>query len=187
MADVEAIATKRLEADSSSIQIDLIPTTYRHLQVRCSLIGNRADYASDTLVLRFATNGGSIDTSSNYSDQAMIGHWGNGESCFATGLGNTLDMYRIGAYSRGYYPMGVLVWDIIDYSATTKNKSLVGVGGVSGQYSSHSNDRIIGMSGGCYNASGSGSAITSLQVYPTDGNLLLRGSVLSVYGWKDNS
>jgi len=184
MADVEAIATKRLEANAASIQIDSIPATYQHLQVRCSLISNRADQPSDTIVLRFAHTGGSIDTGSVYTDQAMIAQWGNAESSFATALGGTLDMYRIGADSKGYYPMGVLVWDVMDYSDTTKNKSLVGVGGVSGRYSASGNDRIIGMSGGCYDATG---AITSLQVYPVDGSLLLRGSVLSVYGWKDDS
>ena len=67
MAVIEAIATTYLEADAASVTFSGIPTTYEHLQVRCS---HRAAGSANGMDFFIEFNG---DTGSNYSTHTMAG------------------------------------------------------------------------------------------------------------------
>ncbi len=182
MADVEAIATTRLEDNAASITISSIPGTYQHLELRMNLTTTRASWPSDTLYLRFAHTGGSIDTGSHYTSSAMLGEYSTTETAFSNALTTKIDMYRLGAIGKGTVPSSNVTAQIMDYADTTKGTTLIYVGGVSSAFSAHGNDRMVAMGGGCYSQTG---AITSIHFYSD--NQFNRGSVVSVYGWKDDS
>ena len=124
MAVVEAIATTYLEADAASVTFSSLGS-YEHLQLRYS---TRSAYDTtnnyDSIYLRFATGGGSIDTGTNYSIHQMYASQTTAAANSATG--------QTGIYVAGMADTpasvaaeyGPTVLDILDYRNGSKNTTI---------------------------------------------------------------
>ena len=111
MAVIEAIATTYLEADAASVTFSSIPSTFEHLQLRCS---GRTDYdttnAYDNVHLRLNS-----DSTTTYVRHYMYGgqsSTGSGGSLSQTGSVNIL-FASDSTPATAYGPNTV---DILDYA-----------------------------------------------------------------------
>ena len=102
-----------------------IPQTYTHLQLRVTIRGTRAGLPSDLTYVRF--NG---DFGTTYAS-----HWlsGNGSSA-VTGFSNSTGFMYLGDStlpdaSSTANVFGSQIWDILDYSSTTKFKTVKMISG----------------------------------------------------------
>jgi hypothetical protein len=111
----ESIAT--VTGSGSSVTFNLIPSTYKHLQIR--LIGriDRSGEASDFFTIRYNS-----DTGSSYSWHALEGSGTTlyAESTASTSLPRCGDIAATTAAS-GIFGIGII--DILDYTNTTKYKT----------------------------------------------------------------
>jgi len=115
----DALATVNVSSSTSSITFAGIPTGYKHLQVRGLL---RSDKSADTNAdLYLYLNGDT--SSSNYTRHYLRG---NGTS--ATSLGFAASAFPVAgeapAASSPSNVFGVTIIDILDYSSSTKNKTV---------------------------------------------------------------
>lgn len=167
--DFEAIMTATVDASGSgSISFSSIPQTYKHLQIRA--IGRSAS-TSNGLWLQF--NGDS--TSSNYGAHALYG----------SGSGSANALYLASTPIVSYWPVssdtasvyGSAVIDVLDYTSTSKTKTVRALGG--------------------YDANGSGYvwmdselwtptpvAVTSITMLMASSNNLAPNSSFALYGIK---
>jgi hypothetical protein len=91
-----------------------ISSDYTHLQLRFNLIMGSG---ADAIFVRFNS-----DTGSNYSRHGL---YGTGDTASAVGSANTTTMYAYGFFNgviQTYPNVGIV--DILDYTSTTKNKTL---------------------------------------------------------------
>lgn len=177
MAVIEAISTVYLEADASSVLFDDIPQTYEHLQVRISGKSDRSNVGSDDVTLRLGDSGDSpVDTGSNY-----YAHGLQGSQETEVGFGQTpLRLGRLsavgGAANAADY--GMLVIDILDYRNGSKNTSLSCLGGCVAAGTA-GDDAMVTFSSGLWLDV---AAVNAVQILPTDGSNLVRGTEVSLYG-----
>lgn len=152
----ESIATVTVgSGGSSSIDFTSIPSTYKHLQLRC-LGRTTAAVSNDVAYLRFNS-----DSGTNYSAHDLRG---NGGVVAAGGYPSQNAMYlqRFAGGNQASGMFGVVVADILDYANTSKYKTLRDSGGYD-----------FNGSGNVYLASGlwlSTSAITSMTMTTSSGN-----------------
>jgi hypothetical protein len=118
----ESIATYTATGGESSFVFSSIPSTYKHLQLRC--FSRRDTGVGHLLVLQF--NG---DSGTNYWS-----HWltGDGSTLSASGVSSASN--RINCYWPNYSTnlanqFGPGIIDILDYSSTAKNKTTRTFGG----------------------------------------------------------
>ena len=158
----ESIATSTPSAQSS-ITFNSIPSTFKHLQIRFSLVGSTANR------LGVRVNG---DSASNYSFHYLVG---NGTSPFAGGSAN-YDQLSILYYGRTKVTNPTVgIFDLLDYASTDKYKtsrSLTGVddNGASAGY--------VEFESGSWRST---SAVTSLEFITNTGTFT--GSI-ALYGIK---
>ena len=123
VGDFESIATTTLSTAASSVTFSSIPSTYKHLQIRCTIQENASGIAYDNLIARF--NG---DSASNYSR-----HWivGDGGSASAFGLASrTFAVCGFGVRNAvGASVFSPNIIDILDYADTNKNKTVRALAG----------------------------------------------------------
>lgn len=124
VGDYESIATTTVGAGgSASVTFSSIPSTYTHLQIRCTIQENASGSAYDNLIARF--NG---DSASNYSR-----HWvvGDGSAASAFGLASrTFAVCGFGVRNAvGASVFSSNVIDILDYADTNKNKTVRALAG----------------------------------------------------------
>jgi hypothetical protein len=122
--DYESIATVTVgSGGSASITFSSIPSTYQHLQIRCTTQENASGVAYDNLVARF--NG---DSSSNYSR-----HWVVGDGSAASAFGQASRTFAVCGFgvrnAAGASVFGPNVIDILDYADTNKNKTVRALAG----------------------------------------------------------
>lgn len=144
----ESIATVNVGAGgSSTITFSSIPSTYKHLQLRCLW----KDLNNATINASMQLNG---DTAANYSY-----HWltGDGSSASAAGGGSASNITVIGQSRAGSNVFGGIIIDILDYASTTKNKTVRSLSGTDANGSGN----IFFTSGGWYNSS---NAINSISL-----------------------
>jgi len=107
----------------STITFSSIPTTYKHLQIRSIARGANAD-TQTTLTIRLNS-----DSGSNYSYHRLIGI---GSSASASGGSSvTYSYFYFGSSgtTAGTNVFGVSIIDLLDYTNTSKNKTLRFLGG----------------------------------------------------------
>lgn len=163
----ESISTITL-GSTGGVSFTSIPSTYKHLQLRCSLIGN------DASLITVRYNG---DTGSNYAR-----HWifGDGTNIGLNGEQN-MSYWRGGVTPTSGTTTTIftpIIIDILDYASTSKYKtgrSFMGfdLNGAWGQ--------------GAYLLSGlwvNSSAINQIDLNIQTGNGFIAGSVFSLYGIK---
>lgn len=166
----ESIATATGTGSSGTITFNSIPSTFKHLQLRC-LAQDSGTGTTGSIFLQFNS-----DTGANYAYHYLQG---DGTSPTATGVNGASNIY-IGRPTRGgSYPdiMGVFIIDILDYSSTTKNKTLKSLSGVdintTGSY-------IIQHSGAWFSTS----AISTISLSIAANNATTK-STFALYGIKE--
>lgn len=111
-------------AGASTITFSSIPQTYKHLQIR-SLSRTTYSGGTDGDYLKIRFNG---DTTANYAVHSLRG---NGSSAYALGYASQNEGWigRSGATGLSSNIFGALVTDILDYTSTSKTKTIRNLGG----------------------------------------------------------
>jgi len=170
-ADYELISSQVLASNVNSVTFSSLNTAaaaYKHLQLRVTVRSSNGA-VGDSLGLRF--NG---DTGSNYAEHVL---YGNGSSV-ASGAGTSqtfMSAATITGNTAAANIFGSGVIDILDFSQTTKNKTLRSLSGNQAQ-------PFIQLRSGLW---ASTAAVTSINLFSANGATnLLTGSRFSLYGLK---
>ena len=153
----------------STVTFTSIPATYKHLQVRIIGKTNRALNRDGTKVTF------NSDTSSSYVDHYLYGTGssaaaGNDPAAPASGI------YRLSGNTSATDIFGAIVYDILDYANTNKNKTCRYLGGVD-----------LNGAGEIYFGSNlymKTDAISSMTFAPLVGTSFLQYSQFALYGIK---
>jgi hypothetical protein len=163
----ESIATVTVGAGGASyIEFTSIPSTYSHLQVRGL---QRSDYAGTFVGTAYRFNS---DTASNYAFHMLSG---NGSAASSAGYASVsaIDGPTFPAANITSGVFGVIVADVLDYSNTSKYKTIRTLGGVD----TNGNGAINMWSGLWQNTA----SISTIRVYPGAGNFVQYSS-FALYG-----
>jgi hypothetical protein len=172
-ASMEAISSVTLTSVQLTVEFNNIPSTYSHLQLR--IMARESSGGSAGFQSMYVYFNG--DTASNYSNHRLFGLSG---TLYADGGGSTNtfisgDLAGSGLTSGMF---GVSITDFLDYTNTSKNKTLRSLSG--GDMNGSSSFIEIG-SGCWYNTN----AITSIRVQSNNaGRSFDTGSTFSLYGIK---
>ena len=167
----ELISTTVLTTTAASVTFSSIPSTYKHLQIRTV---TRTNF-SDNFVMDM-TGKINNDSNANYSQ-----HFLNGNGTSVTSGANTNLTYL---YLQSASPaanttansFGCMVMELLDYSSTSKNKTIRAMIGAANPGSTYSGVRLIS------NLWMSTAAVTSVQL--NGGGSFIAGSRFSLYGIK---
>jgi len=159
--DFQPIASTVLSTSASTITFSSIPATFKHLQVRYSLIAATADYYQ----VKF--NGASTGYASG---RAARGTSGN---LIVSAEANAASIYSgLVTASSNYRTGGIM--NINDYAQTDKFKTIIDFMGVAGPASGTS---YVGTHSGQYRSTSAISSITFAHDFD-----FASGSVVSLYG-----
>ena len=117
-----AIATVRLSTATSTVTFSGIPTGYAHLQIRYLVRSTRTE-TSDNLKM-------TLNSSTSYAWHYL---YGDGTSPVSGGASGSQTSMLIGNCCGGNATSGIFaggVLDILDYTSTSKNKTIRGISGV---------------------------------------------------------
>lgn len=155
----DSISTQSISSDTASVTFSSIPQTYTHLQIRAISRSTRTDSTSDNLQFQFNSDTG---TTYNFAQLYAQVNTGNTSTTGSGSSANTSSAYAvfgsIGTNSGANY-FGCAVTDILDYSDTTKVKTLRSLGYHGG---GNGNVRTVAY---CQSTWRSTSAITSITVF----------------------
>ncbi len=158
----ESIATVTGNGSSSTLTFSSIPQTYQHLQIRGI---SKITTLVTTVELRLQING---DTGTNYANHTLRG---DGAATQTTGqitrsYINTTET-NVGSRTSAPYDMtnifGVSIWDIHDYTSTTKFKTVRYFAGINANVADTGFELNLGS--GLWRST---SAITSISLVATD-------------------
>jgi hypothetical protein len=148
--DYDSIATVNVSSPVSSISFTSIPATYRHLQIRMF-----SNAGSNDIFYQF--NG---DTATNYTRHYL---YGTGASALAGGSSaNPSGSLGYTAPTANTNVFGATIFDVLDYTNTSKNTTTRSLGGFDANGSGFS----IMYSGLWVNTS----AVSSIRLYLDSGN-----------------
>jgi hypothetical protein len=167
--DYELIESQILTGTEASVTFSNLNTyssSFKHLQIR-AVARTAGSYSDIAFIVRL--NG---DTGSNYSVHYLVG---NGSSVSSVGAASNTSMnfYGIAGNSQASGVFGAGIIDILDYSSTTKNKTLRAITGTGAT-------KISLGSGAYFNTA----AITSVNIAAEGTGSWLAGSRFSIYGIK---
>lgn len=161
-----------LSSDSASAIFDNIPSTYKHLHIRCLYKTSRASSSVGAAYLTIRANG---DTAGNYSFHRL---YGEGTNAFSDGATANATYFNGGNMIGNTSTTSVFhaaVIDILDYSSTNKYKTMRSLNGADNNGSGN----IALFSSSWRNSN----AITSLTFGADAGTYnLLSGSTFALYG-----
>ena len=162
---------------STSIVFSSIPQTYKHLQIRISARSNY-DYTVDDSYLQFNGDTGSNYGTHNYFGEAPLTETVNAGQNTATDKINWGQAGGIGTNTVGQW--GLAVIDILDYTSTSKKKSIRATSGMSTSTTATGGlGGRVGNSTGLWNNTNAINQITLLSVSARPFN---QYSVFSLYG-----
>lgn len=146
-----------------------IPQTYKHLKI-CWLA--RDNYSSDATdaILRFNS-----DSGSNYSWHQLIGD-GSTAAAYAVTSQTSMRIGTVAGSTAGSNVFAATVADILDYTNTSKNKTVRNLAG----YDKNGAGNIASNSGAWYSTA----AITSITLAPRVGTSFSQYSSFALYGIK---
>lgn len=148
----------------TTISFTSIPSTYKHLQIRGTWANaGTSQYAS----IRFNN-----DTSSNY---AYHDFYGDGANVYTEAVSSTTGIGM--AYSSSTTSYTGFVYDILDYTSTTKNKTIRGIEG----RDTNGGGTIALHSGLWFKTP---EAISSIDIYVSTTNNIKQYSSFALYGIK---
>ena len=158
---------------AANVEFTSIPSTYKHLQVRCFAQTNRGTYGGDAAKIQFNS-----DTSANYTYHSLRG---NGSSASSSNEVNLAYGYSVDTGTGVSSTFGAAVIDILDYLDTNKNKTIRTLTG------NDINGTIAGYGGTVTFISvlwKNTSAITSIKFTPESGSQFNQYSSFALYGIK---
>lgn len=164
----ESIATATVSSGVTSVTLSSIPSTYKHLQIR---------FTANIPAVEGANFQFNSDTGTNYVTHYLVGI-GSGSGTAASNTGQT---YAYGSvYGQGYdggtYIFTAGVIDILDYTNTSKYKTVRNFSGVD----RNGSGAIQLISSLWMNTS----AITSIKFLSEAGSNLATGTKVALYGIK---
>jgi hypothetical protein len=163
----DSIATYTVgSGGAASISFTSIPTTYKHLQLRMFLKADATTNGTPVLVYN-------NDTSSIYTYHHLYGD-GSSTSAYSPGANYGGNWYVLGGQNASGF--AAYITDILDYSSTTKNKTIRTLMG----FDNNGSGRVYLASQSYQN---SGTAITSLTLTMQSGNVS-QYSHAALYGIK---
>lgn len=172
-ASYELISTTILGSPAASVTFSGLGTSaaaYKHLQIR-GMARTTTNTGYTSAGIRF--NG---DTGNNYSGHELVGS--NGAMSSGGGANaNAPSIWRISGGSLNANIFGSVVLDILDFSNTSKNKTVRSLSGMEG---GSGNTLIQLTSAAWYNTS----AITSITFIDASAGNFATGSRFSLYGVK---
>ena len=160
-ATYEPIATQTLGSAAASVTFSSIPSTYTDLIIITQAISASADDVG----IRFNS-----DSGSNYSQTWLSG---NGSSAFSGRYSSSTSIYLDIYGSMGTTLYNNTIVQIMNYSNTTTNKTLLSRANRAGS----GVDAIVGL----YRST---SAISTIVLAPTSGVNFSTGSTFTLYGIK---
>lgn len=165
-AAFELIQTQELTGTATTVSFNAIPQIYTHLQLRVVLRRERT--TGDNTFIRFNSD----TTAASYFSHQLIA---NGTTVSSGQTSSTTVGILIGRMAgtndgQGYVPSIV---DILDYTSTTKTKTIKSLSGAA-----NSSEQITGIRTGFWNNT---SAITSILITPPSLPFSI-GSRFSLYG-----
>jgi hypothetical protein len=164
LGDFNSIQTVTVGAGgTSTINFTSIPQTYSHLQIRVSALKNTFGWTTGRL------NG--FTTDYTYHDIRGNGSGVNAAAGSGVGYDPMYMMLNADVASPGLYPLTGII-DILDYSATNKNKTLRTLSGSDGN-STTSYLQLMS------NLSFNTAAVTSISIF---GGTFNQHSTISLYG-----
>jgi hypothetical protein len=120
----DAIGTTNGTGSSGIITFSSIPSTYKHLQLRCIIRNTSTDSGEQTVLIT-----ANSDTGSNYATHRLTGNGSAaGAQSYTSGTAIAPYFNANGGMAANIY--GAYVLDILDYANTNKNKTLRLLGGV---------------------------------------------------------
>jgi hypothetical protein len=168
----DSIATTTLTTGATHIEFGSIPSGYKHLQVRGIIMNS---VTQDNVSIRVGN--GSVDTAANYSSHQLQG---NGATIVSNSSVTATSMGLSGlATNSSLYPF-VFVYDILDYSSTSKNKTVKGISGQDGNGTGTATNWRVQLSSGSWRST---SAINTVRIYTPAGNIG-NLSTIALYGIK---
>jgi hypothetical protein len=168
-----ALATINLASSASSVVFSDIPQNYTHLQIRATLKSNRATFGNDGLYLR--VNG----ASSNYGFHYLLG---DGAASSASGGGSQTQILLGWCGTNVSSAYGANVIDILDYSNTTKYKTIRNLAGVDVNGTIAGFGGVVGIHSGAHYANTN--AITSITFTTSNAADFQQYSQFALYGIK---
>jgi hypothetical protein len=172
----ESIATQVVgSGGTASITFSSIPSSYKHLQIRCLARTNQSTDGGSSIYMRL-----NADTGSNYSRHFVGGYSGASAATEAIGVANSDFMYTFvsAAGNNLSNVFGASVIDLFDYSLTSKFKTSRSVGGYN-QNNAGGYAYSYFMSNNWRNTN----AVTSITLYPATGSFV-QYSHFALYGIK---
>lgn len=172
----QSIATQTVGSGGvASIEFTSIPSSYKHLQIRC-LSRN----TSTSVRVNMQVGNSTIDTGNNYNWHSL---GGDGVSAFGYTPGPNLNYIQAISSVQGSglaSAFGVAVIDLLDYANTSKNKTVrILTGSEVNSYSS--GDYFVGLNSGAWFST---SAINRIKLYPNSAGNLAEYSQFALYGIK---
>lgn len=169
----ESIATVTASGGETSLSFSSIVGTYKHLQIR-GIIRDTYTGASGSTQSYIQFNS---DTSANYPRHNL---YGNGSTVTAAGVTGSTTIPSIGAAtfsgSSNTLIYGVLIIDILDYSSSTKYKTVRSFAG-----NDTNGAGTVSLNSGLWQST---SAITSIQLPDNAGTGYAAGTKFALYGIK---
>lgn len=163
---IDLIQTTVLSSNQTSITFSSIPSTYKHLQIRAVSMNTNTN--QDHLTLRFNGN-----SSASYIDRYLGSGGAAVESSSNSASQTAMRLLFSNAYN-GSTAWAISIIDILDYSSTSKNKTVR----LSGGYNwPTQRTRVHLASGAWFNTS----AVTSITIAALSDSLL-SASRFSLYG-----
>jgi hypothetical protein len=167
--DFESIATTTLATTAATVTFTSIPATFTHLQIRCLIRSNRASGDGADLKVKF--NGSSTD----YAFHDLFGDGASATAASGTSA-TSISLQRIASdNTAGANIFAGMVIDILDYTSTSKNKTVRSLGGYD-----NNGDGDIALSSGLWYASPA--AITSIELTTTATTSFKQYSQFALYG-----
>jgi len=169
----DSIATST-PAGNNAITFSSIAATYKHLQVRYIARTSLASLGFAGMTINFNS-----DTGSNYAYHRL---YGNGSSAVADAGATQTAAYVGGAANAnnlaGEFVAGIV--DILDYTSTSKNKTVRGLYG--GDDNTNGGSGVVHLNSGLYYATPA--AITSVTFTLGSGQTFATNSHFALYGVK---
>lgn len=181
LTSYDSIATTTLATSASSITFSLIPSTYKHLQIRLFAQTNRGTYGGDNFYMRVGAS--TVDSGSNYAWHMVYGNasgTGADKGTTATYI-NVLNGGCVGTTAGGSF--GGVIVDLLDYDNTSKYKTVRALGGTEDNAASAGGfGKAVGISSGLWQSTAS--AIDIISLYPMNGTLFNTYTSAALYGIK---
>lgn len=165
------IQRQTLAANATNLTFSSIPQGYKHLQIRLFGRTDRATVASGDWI-KIQLNS---DTATNYSLHSL---YGDGASAAATAgaSANAIESIRLASAASNTGGFGGIIIDILDYTSTSKNKTIRALGGYDNNGAGQ-----VGLTSGSWFKSPI-EAVNNIKLTPGGGTNFVQYTTVALYG-----